>query len=83
MSAQARAQLVKLEIDALFYEARRTDDVERRDAIIAEVDGLLDSLREIAREQLIAQITRSDRVPARRRWLRRLRNGRAASGGEA
>lgn len=69
MAPLYRAQLVKLEVDRLLGELARCSDPSLAAAIRDELDVLIVSLRDIHREQLIAQITDADRE--RRPWWRR------------
>jgi hypothetical protein len=48
----ARIQLVQLEVDRLYSEAQTCGDPERMTAIRQEMEVLLESMREIRREQL-------------------------------
>lgn len=63
-----RALLVKERVDRLYDEAKRTTDESRLDAITAEMDQLLENLRDIREEQLIAQLPKPSKPP----WWRRL-----------
>jgi hypothetical protein len=67
----ARIQLVHLEVGRLSSEgqvAARNGDLERLQAINAELDVLLESAREIRREQLREEIEWDQPKPKRRWW---------------
>jgi hypothetical protein len=72
MERLARAQLVKLEVDRLAAEAAVSSDLDRIQAISAEMDVLYASLLEIRREQLVEQVERSQPKPKRSWWERLL-----------
>jgi hypothetical protein len=68
----ARAQLVKLEVDRLAAEAAVSSDLDRIQAIGAEIAVLHASLIDIHREQLVELIERSRPKPKRSWWGRLL-----------
>lgn len=65
----ARAQLVQIQVDRLAQEGRTCADAERLRAIRCELEVLLESLRTIREEQLIAGLVEK---PKRRWWMRLL-----------
>lgn len=73
----ARAQLVSIEIDRLTLEGRGCTDPERLNALSAELNVLLESLREIRREQLREHIAGARTDSWQRRWLQRRRRDSA------
>lgn len=67
----ARAQLIHLEIERLCSEARAhavIGDIDRLEAARDEISVLLESLREIRRDQLREEIERSWPKPRRPWW---------------
>lgn len=63
----ARAGLVKLEIDRLGAEARSCNDADRMTAIRQEMEVLHNSMLDIRREQLMAQL----KPAKKKRWWQR------------
>lgn len=61
-----RAELIKLRMDELLDESKHTRDPERLSSIEAESQVLIQSLRDIRREQLEADVKRYSTPPADR-----------------
>ena len=59
-----RAELAKLRMDELLSESRTCRDPVRAEAIAAESEIVLQSLRDIRREQLLADVERYGQKPA-------------------
>lgn len=69
----ARIQLVQLEVDRLMSEAQTPGvSLERVTAIREEMEVLLESMREIRRQQLVDEIEQAN-PPKKRRWWRKER----------
>ena len=66
LSHYQRIQLVQLEVDRLHGEAQTCRDPERMAAIRQEMEVLLESMREIRREQIIGDMPKP-KPP--RRWF--------------
>ena len=58
-----RAELAKLRMDELLSESRTCRDPVRAEAIAAEAEIVLQSLRDIRREQLLADVERYGKKP--------------------